>query len=188
MEIGRYIDELRDQLLVAADAGGDDARLLAERLIGPLESAARLVLLDALSAAAGEITSELAPGSVEVRLRGREPEFVVAVPRDHEHPTTTHLTTSPTMTSPTMPADARLVVEAPVAEVEDGGTSRITLRLPEQLKVRIEDAAGRAGVSVNSWLVRTIAEAVDPAEAERRPAAATTTTHAGGQHFTGWAR
>ena len=35
------------------------------------------MLLEALSDAAGEITRELAPGSVEVRLRGRDPEFVV---------------------------------------------------------------------------------------------------------------
>ena len=57
--------------------GGDDARALAERLTAPLESAIRLMLLDALSAAADEITRELAPGSVELRLRGGEPDFVV---------------------------------------------------------------------------------------------------------------
>ena len=36
------------------------------------------MLLEALSAAADEITRELAPGSVEVRLRAGDPEFVVA--------------------------------------------------------------------------------------------------------------
>ena len=35
------------------------------------------MLLDALSAAADEITRELAPGSVELRLRAGEPDFVV---------------------------------------------------------------------------------------------------------------
>ncbi len=66
--------------MVAAEAGGDEARALAERLITPLDSATRLVLLEALSDAASEITQELAPGSVDLRLRGREPEFVVTQP------------------------------------------------------------------------------------------------------------
>ena len=77
MDLTQYVSDLRHQLTVAAEAGGDDARALAERLTAPLESAARLALLDALSAAAAEITRDLAPGSVDVRLRGREPTFVV---------------------------------------------------------------------------------------------------------------
>ena len=77
MELDRYIDDLRNQLMVAAEAGGDDARELAGRLVAPLESSVRLMLLEALSDAANEITVELAPGSVEVRVRGREPELVV---------------------------------------------------------------------------------------------------------------
>ena len=68
-----------DQLEVAAEAGGDEARALAERLVAPLDAAIRLAVQDALAAAAEEITLELAPGSVELRLRGREPEFVVSL-------------------------------------------------------------------------------------------------------------
>ena len=77
MDLTPYVENLRRELAVAAEAGGDEARALAERLTAPLESAVRLTLLDALSAAADEITRELAPGSVELRLRGGEPEFVV---------------------------------------------------------------------------------------------------------------
>src|SRR6185369_5029196 len=80
MELGPYVDTLRQELGTAAAAGGDEARVLAERLTAPLESAARLTLLDALSAAAAEITRELAPGSVDVLLRNREPVFVVTTP------------------------------------------------------------------------------------------------------------
>src|SRR3954453_49661 len=80
MDLTPYIDNLRREFAVAAEAGGDDARALAERLTAPLESATRLALLEALSDAAGEITRDLAPGSVEVRLRGREPDFVVTPP------------------------------------------------------------------------------------------------------------
>ena len=80
MDLTPYVENLRRELAVAADAGGEDARALAERLTAPLESAVRLMLLDALSAAADEITRELAPGSVELRLRAGEPDFVVTPP------------------------------------------------------------------------------------------------------------
>ncbi len=80
VDLSYYVNELRTQLLVAAEAGGDEARQLAERLVAPLQSATRLMLLEALSAAAGEITTDLAPGSVEVRLRGGDPDFVVTPP------------------------------------------------------------------------------------------------------------
>src|SRR5687768_18029364 len=77
MDLTTYVATLRRDLAIAAAAGGEDARALAERLTAPLESAIRLMLLDALSAAADEITRELAPGSVELRLRAGEPDFAV---------------------------------------------------------------------------------------------------------------
>ena len=39
--------------------------------------------------------------------------------------------------------------------------SRINLRLSESLKGRIEEAAGQAGLSVNAWLVRAAAAALE---------------------------
>src|SRR5688500_9928999 len=80
MDLTRYVDDLRHQVLAATELGGDDIRALAERLMAPVEAATRLVLLDVLSDAADEITGELAPGSVEVRLRQGDPEFVVTAP------------------------------------------------------------------------------------------------------------
>jgi hypothetical protein len=38
--------------------------------------------------------------------------------------------------------------------------ARITLRLPEALKAQAEALAAAQGVSVNSWLVRSVATAV----------------------------
>src|SRR5437879_12820770 len=84
MDLTEYVERLRDELLAAAGAGGPRIRATAERLSAALDSAVRLVLLEALAAAAEEITGELAPGSVEVRLRGREPQFAVSAP----HPET----------------------------------------------------------------------------------------------------
>ncbi len=84
MDLTSYVATLQNELAVAAGAADEDARALAERLTASLDSATRLVLLEALSAAADEITRELAPGSVEVRLRGRNPSFVVTPPPTEE--------------------------------------------------------------------------------------------------------
>ena len=171
MQLEPYVATLRQELAAAAEMAGPEARELAERLATPLESAARLALLEALSAAADEITRDLAPGSVHVRLRGREPSFVVtpALPDFFAEPVN--------------PAPAAL---PPVpADSDEGATARINFRLGESLKGRIEQAADRAGLSVNSWLTRAAAAALesgDPAGgAERRGAL-------GNERFTGWVR
>jgi hypothetical protein len=170
MELGPYVEELRRELGTAAAAGGEDARALAERLTAPMESAVRLVLLDALSAAAAEITRELAPGSVDVLLRNREPVFVVTPPPAEE----------PTVDSRHSPVDAPLPPEG-----EDAATARINFRLPDSLKSRIEDAAGRVGLSVNAWLVRAAAAALDPdARADRTDRRSAI----GQQRYSGWVR
>src|SRR5437764_14203640 len=75
-----HVSNLGREVAALREVGGDEARALVERLTGSLESAIRLTLLDALSAAADEITRDLAPGSVELRLRGRDPNFVVTAP------------------------------------------------------------------------------------------------------------
>src|SRR3954452_25482000 len=114
MDLAPYVENVRRELGLAADAGGEEARAAAERLIPPLEPAVGLMLLDALSAAADEITRELAPGSVELRLRAGEPGFVVTpVPADEP--------------------DER-AGDAPPPDGDEGATARINLRLPEQLK------------------------------------------------------
>jgi hypothetical protein len=174
MDLAHYVNDLRHQLEVAAEAGGEQARALAERLAAPLESATRLVLLEALSVAASEITRDLAPGSVDVRLRGRDPEFVVTPPP--VSPAFEAVTDNPSRTSlsssQTVPDD-----------VDEGGTSRTTLRLPDHVKVRIEEAAVREGLSVNAWLVRTVSAALEPKNRSPSERAAV-----GGERYTGWVR
>src|SRR6476469_7513419 len=81
MELGQYVSDLQRQLVDAAENGAEGTRAVAERLAAGLDAAVRLVLLDVLSSAAGEITRDLAPGAVDMRLRGREIEFVVTLPR-----------------------------------------------------------------------------------------------------------
>ncbi|WP_424637423.1 hypothetical protein [Embleya sp. AB8] len=171
MDLSPYVDKLCRELAGAAEANGDDAQALAERLIAPLASASRFALLSALSAAAEEISRELAPGSVDVRLRGLEPDFVVSPP-----PTSASFAESSTPAGPP-PA-------APSPEADEGGTARITLRLSEHVKPRIERAAGREGLSVNAWLVRVVGAALEPEERVRERRA----TSRGAQRYTGWVR
>jgi uncharacterized protein (DUF1778 family) len=169
MDLTPYVSTLRQELAVAADAGGDDARALAERLSAPLESAARLVLLEALSAAAAEITRDLAPGSVDLRLRGREPSFVVTSPLP-DYP----------FGQPGLPAPD---VSAPVPPEGEEATARISFRLTDHLKSRVEEAAAQAGLSVNAWLVRAAAAALESGERGGRPGRR---APSGGQRYTGW--
>ncbi|MEV3860750.1 hypothetical protein AB0J38_41390 [Streptomyces sp. NPDC050095] len=173
MDLTPYVDSLRRELAVAAEAGGDEARELAERLTAPLESATRLTLLNALSDAMGEITRDLAPGSVDVRLRGLDPDFVVTLPPSEHAYETRGPQPEPQQAAP-----------AHVETGDEGGTARVNLRLPAHLKARAEEAANREGLSVNAWLVRAVSAAVDGGGRPRQAEKPRTV----GQSFTGWVR
>ena len=166
MNLTPYVENLRQALAAAAETGGDETLAAAQRLTAPLEPAVRLMLLDALSSAADEITRELAPGSVELRLHSGEPDFVVTSPPP-QHP------------DPEPPA------LAPPSDADEAATARINLRLPEQLKAGVERAAARERLSVNTWLVRVAAAAVAQGEREggTRPRGGRV-----GQSYTGWVR
>lgn len=150
MDLTPYLETLRADLHAAAAPGGPETVRAAELLGGALESSARLVLLEALSDAAAEITTRLDDTSVEVRLRGREADLVV----DR--------------------ADGGGAAEEPAslgAEVLDGGDLiRITLRMPEALKTHVEQLASELNVSVNAWLVRAVMSAVSQPSRPAPPA------------------
>ncbi len=173
MDLTRYVDDLQRRLAQAADLGDEETRELARRLATPLDAAVRLMLLDALSGAAGEISADLAPGSVDVRLRGGDPEFVVTLPETAQPETT--------LTAPTAAPDAPA---PPPRDADDAATTRTTLRLPDHLKAQVEAAASAEGVSVNTWLVRAVATALAPSPA----APPRSRRAAGGTHLTGWVR
>ncbi|GAA1096538.1 histidine kinase [Tsukamurella spumae] len=169
MDITPFVSDLQRRLIAAAerdfadagDNGVDDATASAERLASSLEAAVRLVLLDALSAAAAEITRDLAPGSVDLRLRSREVDFVVAAPR----------------------AEPDEAAPSGGVEFDDASTSRTTLRLPDALKTQVDQSAAAEGVSVNTWLVRAVAAALAPRKKRSAQRALRT-----GDDFAGWAR
>ena len=168
MELTRFVDSLGRELAVAAESAGAEGRELAERLVTQLTSAIQLTLLEALSVAADEITRELVPGSVEIRLRGLDPTFVVTPPpadqayddnegdEDDEEP---RVEVAPSLAD-MAPANTN---------GEGSATSRINFRPPEYLKARVEEAAARERLSVNAWLVRAISATLESEDRDRRP-------------------
>ena len=131
MQLSAHIDALLADLQAAGSLGDDNVAQAAERLSEALKGSARLRLLDLLSEATLEVSDQLPSGHVEIRLAGQDPSLVYVEEREAAEP----------------------------AAAEDGMTARITLRLPESLKIAIEVAATKDGLSVNTWLVRELKRA-----------------------------
>ncbi|SDE12932.1 toxin-antitoxin system HicB family antitoxin [Nocardioides lianchengensis] len=142
MDITPYVESLRRDLLAAAEGAGEESRQLAERLSFAIDPAARLAIMEAVSQAAAEITAEMPAGGVDVRLSGRELDFVV----DAGTPASAPDTPAPAAPAPEEPED-------------DGSVARITLRIPESVKARAEELAARSGHSLNTWLVNVVRHA-----------------------------
>src|SRR5437868_776326 len=134
MQIDGYVQALRDDLARVAAVGDESTARAAELLSVALEAAAGRRLLEALGEAALELNSQLENGRVEVRFAGADPELVY-VP--DEEP-------------------------APAEPADEAFSARITLRLPESLKNRLEAAASIHGVSVNTWLVQVLIRTLEP--------------------------
>ena len=133
MQIEGYVQALRDDLVRVAAVGDESTARAAELLAVALESSLGRRLQEALGEAALELSSQLDSGRIEVRIAGGDPELVLV--KDEG--------------AATEPAD-------------EAFTARITLRLPESLKARLEAAAAREGVSVNTWLVHMLHNASEP--------------------------
>jgi len=155
MDLSPYVESLRADLEAAAAAGTEDTQATARLLSGALDASLRLCLVDALSAMAAEVTAS-SDVEVEIRMHGREPQLVVS-------------SLSPPVDESPGPVDDAL---------DDGGTARLTVRLPESLKERAEDQAGHDGLSVNAWIVRAVAAALRPDHGR----------HPGPRRTTGFAR
>jgi hypothetical protein len=134
MQLGQIIESLRNDLVAVASVGDERTAGVAERISVALEGSLGLRLVDAFAAAALELNAQLPGGHVEVRLAGRDPEFVYVEDESAE---------------PQIPAGS-----------EDEALARISLRLPDALKRTCEEAAAREGVSLNTWIIRALARHV----------------------------
>jgi hypothetical protein len=127
MQIEEHVQALREDIVRVAAVGDESTARAAELLALALEASFARRLQDALAEAALELSGSLEEGSVEVRVAGAETELVYV---------------------PDRPSDA--------ADAGDALDARITLRLSESLKARVDAAAAANGVSVNTWLVQSL--------------------------------
>lgn len=170
MDLTGYVGRLREGLVAAAASGGDAMVDAAERLATTLEPAVRMTLLEALSDVAAELTSELDATTIEVRLKGRDPHFVVS-----------RGTAADAGFEPPSPPPAASETAEAQAERDAETIARITLRLPEAVKQRAEDAASAARQSLNTWIVEAVRQAAAAPASGRR-------SRTVGQQLSGWVR
>ena len=149
MQIDGHIQALREELTRMASLGDEATAHAAGLLAVALESSLARRLQDILAEAALELNSPLRDGHVEIRIAGRDLELLVVREDDN----------------------------APEA-VDEAFSARISLRLPESLKQRIESSAAGEGASVNTWLVQALQRAVE----SRRPSSS------GRNRLTGYGR
>jgi hypothetical protein len=136
MDIDRHVHAIQADLAAAAALGDEATAAAGERLAAAVSASLQLRLLDVLTDASLALNAQLSSGHVEVRLAGRNPDLVVVDDSDGE--------------AETAPAPG------------DDLSARITLRLPEGLKVQIEAVASSEGVSTNAWIVRALSRALEP--------------------------
>jgi len=166
MDLTEYVASLRRELATMTRFASEDVTRAAEMLTEALESSVRLTMLEALSAAAAEITTRLDGAAIDVRLVGGDADFVV------------------TMTADEPGGEASGPASSETGD--DTGSARVTLRLSEALKSRIEAEAATAGLSVNTWLVQAARNALDPAGGSRR--SRPRSSGGPGRRVTGYAR
>ena len=151
MDLSPYIESVRTGVANASSLADEQTQHVAERLGNALESSTRLALIQALSDAAGSISAELAPSSVELRIVGQDPEFVVSIQTAEAEPTLLLLDAEP---------DLDATGESSANETDDEPVARITLRLPQSVKARVDEVASSEGISTNAWLIRAVMDAL----------------------------
>ncbi|MFT4167167.1 MAG: hypothetical protein QM650_18165 [Microlunatus sp.] len=153
MDLSPYLETVQRGVTTAAALGDDNTRLVAEHLGGAVEASTRLALISALSDAAAQVSAEIAPSSVELRISGVDPELVVSVAAP---------TAEPTLLLPTDSEPTRTLSDlddSPTAD-DDEPVARISLRLPASVKSRVDEQADTEGISTNAWLLRAVMDAL----------------------------
>lgn len=158
MQLHAYLTSVAEDLERSTQLADDATRDIANRLIAVLEPGLRIAMVQLLSDAAAQLTAELSGPIVTVRMDGRDPVWNIVIPESHE--------------PISLPAETAL---------DDEGTARVTVRLPEAVKRRAEALAQASGQSLNTWIsnaLRSATSATPPATKAR-----TNTSH----RITGWA-
>lgn len=157
MDLRTLTRTVQEQLAASAAIGDDGTRRAAHLLSVSLEPALRLALQDAVSQVAADVSAGIAPGRVEVTLRGEQLEVDVVPPAMPPPP-------------PAPPAPPAPVTDDPSGDPgADGGAARVTFRPPQQLKARLEDAAAQQQLSLNAFLIRALTSHLDGADRASDP-------------------
>lgn len=158
MDLNPYLAAVAADLEKATALADDATRATTARVAVAVEPALRLAMTQLLSDAAAQLTADLSHTVVTVRMDGREPVLQV---QEEQHS-----------------ADLPPTLVEPAASVDDEGTARVTVRLPEQLKRQVETLAQRADQSLNTWIVQAVRRATQPTRPDR---------HSNSRRITGWA-
>ncbi|MGO0575295.1 toxin-antitoxin system HicB family antitoxin [Ornithinimicrobium panacihumi] len=162
MNLQPYLAAVGEDLSRATALADDHTREVAARVATAVEPALRLALVQALSDAAAQITTQLDGAVVTLRMDGRDPELVV-----QDLPGTTDGTTDGT---------------SGTQDEQDDDIARVTVRIPEPLKKRAESLAAGADQSLNTWIVAAIRRATTT----DRPGT-TSSPRSHSRRITGWA-
>jgi hypothetical protein len=128
--MSQVVDGLRSDVVAVGELGDDTVAEVAERIADVLGRSVPGRVLDLLSDAAAELTATLSDGRVDVRVAGDDVEMTYV--EDVPGPSA----------APSSDGDAQL--------------ARISLRLGEGLKSRLEAGAAAEGVSVNTFIVHML--------------------------------
>lgn len=130
MELSHAISGLEAAVETQLRVAGPEAAELGAQFMAALQPAIKQTLMDVVSMAATEVSSQMPSGTVEVRIVDGDPELVVSQEAAPPPP-------------PTPPG-------------ADDDEARITVRLPGYLKDLIAEAASTEGDSVNTFVVDTL--------------------------------
>lgn len=198
MDLRALTRPVQEQLVASAAIGDETTRRTAELLSVSLEPALRLALQEAVGQVAAEVSAELAPGRVDLALRGTDLSVHVVAPDPSADggaaapsaPATPFVPGTPV--TPVVPVGAEppappLPPEASEdAEEVGGGAARVTFRPPQALKARLEQAAEREQLSLNTYLVRALTAHLDAQEQQAQPVPPASTAPRSTGRTSGW--
>ncbi|MGP0032871.1 MAG: toxin-antitoxin system HicB family antitoxin [Acidimicrobiales bacterium] len=126
MKMSLVAEGFRADVLAVGELGDETVADVADRIAAIVARSAAGRIMDVLSEVTAEISAGLPGGRVEIHLVGDDVEFAYVDDRP------------------------------PATETDGDLSSRITLRLPERLKLEVEASASSESLSVNSWILRAL--------------------------------
>jgi hypothetical protein len=133
MKMSLVVDGLRSDVISVGELGDDTVAEVAERIAEVLGRSIPSRIFELLSEVAAEVSAELPEGRLEIRVAGDDVVLAYV-----EQPS------------------VAITPSEGTAERDRDLSARITLRLSESLKARVEEGAAREGISVNAFIVRTL--------------------------------